>query len=299
MVTVAAIHIQDLDEDALAGLEVSRRIHPALVAQFFKGNVALHAKQVDEDSCTDGRDNSGFRANTGIDAVVAVPVCAEIHFFSSGTHSLKTARRCNTGFGIDAFYDVIDFGAEALGQHVMKYLVRVTPAIIFGRLHCFGSRNDDFELTVIQDCKGMAWVIRRLFHTLDRPGQDTAASLRLDEVEQIILGLIRLRFDRRTIVNGQYRHARFGVIAFSLGFWRRIDAVFLGIRCSFRFCVRLGRFRLRLLAPAGLFYLGLGFRQFVESSVRNSGRRVVCFRRICFSLGERSITGVIRCPFGR
>ena len=104
MVTVAAIHIQDLDEDALAGLEASRRIHPALVAQFFKGNVALHAKQVDEDSCTDGRDNSGFRANTGIDAVVAVPVCAEIHFFSSGTHSLKTARRCNTGFGIAILY---------------------------------------------------------------------------------------------------------------------------------------------------------------------------------------------------
>ena len=79
----------------------------------------------------------------------------------------------------------------------MKHLVRVTPTIIFGRLHCLGSRNDDFELTVIQDCKGMTGVIRRLFHTLDRPGQDTAASLRLDKVEQIILGLICLRFDRR------------------------------------------------------------------------------------------------------
>ena len=58
MVTVAAIHIQDLDEDALAGLEVSRRVHPALVAKFLEGNVALHTEQVDEDSCTDGRDNS-------------------------------------------------------------------------------------------------------------------------------------------------------------------------------------------------------------------------------------------------
>ena len=64
----------------------------------------------------------------------------------------------------------------------------------------------------------MTWVIRRLFHTLDRPGQDTAASLRLDEVEQVILGLIRLRFDRRAIVNGQHRHARFGRSTFSLGF---------------------------------------------------------------------------------
>ena len=197
---------------------MSRRIHPALVAKFLEGNVALYTEQVDEDSCTDGRDNSGFCANTGIDAVVAVPVCAEIHFFSSGTHSFQTARRCNTGFWIDAFYDVIDFGAEALGQHVMKYLVRVTPAIIFGRLHCLGSRNDDLELTVIQDCKGMSWVIRRLFHTLDRPGQDTAASLRLDKVEQIVLSLIRLRFDRWAIVNGQHRHARFGIRAFSLGF---------------------------------------------------------------------------------
>lgn len=60
MVTVAAIHIQDLDEDALAGLEVGRRVHPALVAQFLEGNVALHAKQVDEDSCTDGRDMCGL-----------------------------------------------------------------------------------------------------------------------------------------------------------------------------------------------------------------------------------------------
>ena len=117
----------------------------------------------------------------------------------------------------------------------------------------------------------MTGVIRRLFHPLDRPGQDTAASLRLDEIEQVVFGLICLRFDRRTIVNGQYRHARFGVSAFSLGFWRRIDAVFLGIRCSFRFSVRLGRFLLCLLAPAGPFYLGLGFRRFVESSVRNSG----------------------------
>ena len=218
MVTVAAIHIQYLDEDALSGLEMGRRVHPALVAQFLEGNVALHTEQVDEDSGTDGRNNSGFCANTGIDAVVAVPVCAEIHFFPSGTHSLKAARRCNTGFGIDAFYDVIDFGAEALGQHVMKYLVRITPAIIFRRLHCLSSGNDDFELTVIQDCEGMTWVIRRLFHTLDRPGQDTAASLRLDEVEQVILGLIRLRFDRWTIINGQHRHARFGLSTFSLGF---------------------------------------------------------------------------------
>ena len=177
MATVAAIYIQDLDEDALAGLEVGRRVHPALVAQFFKGNVALHAEQVDEDSCTDGRDNSCFCANTGIDAVVAVPVCAKIHFFSSGTHSLKAARRCNTGFGIDAFDNIVDFGTEALSQHVMKYLIRVSPAIIFGRIHCLSSRNDDFELTMIQDCKGMTGVIRRLFHTLDRPGQDTAASL--------------------------------------------------------------------------------------------------------------------------
>ena len=157
-------------------------------------------------------------ANTGIDTVVAVPVCAEIHFFSSGTHSLKTARRCNTGFGINSFYDVIDFGAEALGQHVMKYLIRISSTIVLGRFDCLSGRNDDFELTVIQDCEGMAWVIRRLFHTLDRPGQDTAASLRLDKVEQIVLGLIRLRFDRWTIVDGQHRHARFGISAFSLGF---------------------------------------------------------------------------------
>ena len=142
MITVAAVHIQDLDQDALAGLEVGRRVHPALVAQFFKGNVALHTEQVDEDSCTDGRDNSGFCANAGIDAVVAVPVCAEIHFFSSGTHGFQAARRCNTGFGIDTFYDVIDFGAEALGQHVMKYLIRVTPTIIFGRFDCLSGRND-------------------------------------------------------------------------------------------------------------------------------------------------------------
>ena len=286
MVTVAAIHIQYLDEDALSGLEMGRRVHPALVAQFLEGNVALHTEQVDEDSGTDGRNNSGFCANTGIDAVVAVPVCAEIHFFSSGTHSLKAARRCNTGFGIDAFDNIVDFGAEALGQHVMKHLIRISSTIVLGRFDCLSGRNDDFELTVIQDCEGMTGVIRRLFHTLDRPGQDTAASLRLDEVEQIVLGLIRLRFDRRAIVNGQYRHARFGVSAFFLGFWRRIDAVFLGIRCIFRFCVRLGRFRLRLLAPTGLFYLGLGFRRFVESSVRNSGRRGVRFHRICFSLGE-------------
>ena len=196
---------------------MSRRIHPALVAQFLEGNVALHTEQVDEDSGTDGRNNSGFCANAGIDTVVAVPVCTEIHFFSSGTHGFHAARRCNTGFGIDAFYDVIDFGAEALGQHVMKHLIRVSPAIIFGRIHCLSSRNDDLELTVIQDCKGMAWVIRRLFHTLDRPGQDTAASLRLDEVEQVVFGLICLCFDRRAIVNGQHRHARFGVSAFPLG----------------------------------------------------------------------------------
>lgn len=37
MVTAAAIHIQDLDEDALPGLEVSCCVHPALVAQFFEG----------------------------------------------------------------------------------------------------------------------------------------------------------------------------------------------------------------------------------------------------------------------
>ena len=278
---------------------MGRCVHPALVAQFFKGNVALHTEQVDEDSCADGRDNSGFCTNAGIDAVVAVPVRAKIHFFSSGTHSLKAARRCNTGFGIDAFNNIVDFGAEALGQHVMKYLIRISSTIVLGRFHCLSGRNDDFELTVIQDCEGMTGAICRLFHTLDRPGQDTAASLRLDEIEQIVFGLIRLSFDRRTIVNGQYRHARFGVSAFSLGFWRRIDAVFLGIRCSFRFSVRLGRFLLCLLAPAGPFYLGLGFRRFVESSVRNSGRRVIRFRRICFSLGERSITGVIRCPFSR
>ena len=181
----------------------------------------------------------------------------------------------------------------------MKYLIRISSTIVLGRLHCLSGRNDDFELTVIQDCEGMTGAIRRLFHTLDRPGQDTAASLRLDEIEQIILGLICLCFDRRAIVNGQHRHARFGISAFSLKFWHRIDAVFLGIRCSFRFSVRLGRFRLRLLAPTGLFYLGLGFRRFVESSVRNSGRRCVRFRRIRFSLGERGVTGVIRCPFGR
>ena len=177
MVTVAAIHIQDLDEDALAGLEVSRRVHPALVAQFLEGNVALHTEQVDEDSCTDGRDNSGFCANTGIDAVVAVPVCAKIHFFSSGTHSLKAARRCNTGFGIDAFDNIVDFGTETLSQHVMKYLIRISTTIVLGWFDCLSGRNDDFELTVIQDCEGMTGVIRRLFHTLDRPGQDTAASL--------------------------------------------------------------------------------------------------------------------------
>ena len=56
MVTVAAIHIQYFDEDALSGLEVGRRIHPALVAQFFEGDVALHTEQVDEDSGADGRD---------------------------------------------------------------------------------------------------------------------------------------------------------------------------------------------------------------------------------------------------
>ena len=99
----------------------------------------------------------------------------------------------------------------------MKYLIRISTTIVLRRFDCLSGRNDDLELTVIQDCKGMAWVIRRLFHTLDRPGQDTAASLRLDEVEQVVFGLICLCFDRRAIVNGQHRHARFGVSAFTLG----------------------------------------------------------------------------------
>ena len=132
----------------------------------------------------------------------------------------------------------------------------------------------------------MTGVIRRLFHTLDRPGQDTAASLRLDEVEQIVLGLIRLRFDRRAIVNGQYRHARFGVSAFFLGFWRRIDASSLAFGAFSGSVSDWDGSGSAFLRLRGFFYLGLGFRRFVESSVRNSGRRGVRFHRICFSLGE-------------
>ena len=74
MAAVAAVHLQDLDQHALARLIVLRGIHPPLIGKFPQRDVALRAEQVNKDAGPDNGDNPGLCADSFIDLIVAVPV---------------------------------------------------------------------------------------------------------------------------------------------------------------------------------------------------------------------------------
>lgn len=94
-------------------------------------------------------------------------------------HRIQTARRRNARCRVDPFDDIIHLRAQSLGKHVMQHVLRKPAAIIRWRLHRFLCRNDDFELTVVNDCERTGGVVLGALHTLDGSGQNAAGFLGL------------------------------------------------------------------------------------------------------------------------
>ena len=72
---VDAVHTENLYENALSGLEISRCIHNSLVTQFPQRYVHFHTENVRKDTCAYNRNDSRFRSHTGVNNVIAIPVC--------------------------------------------------------------------------------------------------------------------------------------------------------------------------------------------------------------------------------
>ncbi len=102
MAAVAAVHLQDLDQHALARLIVLCGIHPPLIGKFPQRDVALRAEQINKDAGPDNGDNPGLCTDSFIDLIVAVPVGTEIILPPLECHSLQTAGSHYIVFLVDA-----------------------------------------------------------------------------------------------------------------------------------------------------------------------------------------------------
>ena len=200
LISVAALYRKDFNENPLPGLELCAGVQKPLVTQFPEWNINLKAEKVHKDACPDYRYDSRFRTDIVIDQVITIPVCAKVILFALGRHCLKAAGHCNTGLGVNAFHDIIDFGTESLCKHIVHDVRFGTTSEILRRFNCFFCRNNDLEVTMINDCQRTVWVIFGALNTLDCTCQNSFRFHRLDQIQQIVLGFVSICLDRKTLI---------------------------------------------------------------------------------------------------
>ena len=186
MVGIGSVQTEDLYQDPLSGGEVLHCIIHPLVAQLLQANKVFHTEQLHEGTGPNDTDDPRLSNTAFIDQVVAFSVLAVVELSAADRHCLMTACDHDTALRIDALYDILDLGTQALGDQVFQDIIGLHASEILGAIHAEACRDHDLKLAFENDRSGLP--VSAALNALDHALKDALAAQGFHQIKQIILG---------------------------------------------------------------------------------------------------------------